>query len=275
MRPPLTHRILSIFCAVVVSQVAQWEASASTALIVSVPDQKLVLIRDGQRVAQYKISTSKFGLGDRPRSYGTPLGKLEVCERIGSGLPPGAVLKGRQATGEVLEANAKGRDPIVTRILCLRGLEAGNENAHERGIYIHGTPVERTLGRPDSWGCIRMRSADIIDLFDSVPAGTPVEILNEPMRHIEPGLLARTNQAAPKPAPPEEARVAARTATSQPPTVQGTTVATRSAHTSWNSHKDGGSVTGLSSLGGLENLQSAQRHDPEPRRDVGLSLSIW
>ncbi|MES2571867.1 MAG: L,D-transpeptidase, partial [Verrucomicrobiota bacterium] len=168
------------------------KVEASTAIVVSVPDQKLVLVRDGEKLAQYKISTSRFGLGDKPSSYATPLGKLEVAQRIGKGLPMGAVLKGRHPTGEVLPVNAAGRDPIVTRILYLRGLEACNQNAHNRAIYIHGTPVERTIGKPDSWGCIRMRSEDVVALFDAVAVGASVEIVNEPMRRMLPSRLAAT-----------------------------------------------------------------------------------
>src|SRR5688500_13029722 len=170
-------------------------AVAATSILVSVPDQKLALVRDGERVAEYRISTSRFGIGDKPRSYATPLGKLEVADRIGEGLPEGAVLKGRSATGEVLPANARGRDPIVTRILHLRGLESRNENAFNRGIYIHGTPAEKTLGKPDSWGCIRMRSQDIVALFDAVPVGTTVEIVEDKMRQALPPVLAATKSA--------------------------------------------------------------------------------
>jgi len=175
-----------------------FSASAATSILVSVPDQKLYLVRDGERVAQYKVSTSRFGLGDKPRTYSTPLGKLQVADRVGAGAPVGAVFKGRHRTGEILKPNARGRDPIVTRILHLRGLEAQNSNAYSRGIYIHGTPVERTIGRPDSYGCIRMRSKDVIALFDSTPVGTPVEIVATGAKKVLPRvLIASLPQTAP------------------------------------------------------------------------------
>ena len=72
--------------------------------------------------------------------------------------------------------NAPGRDPIVTRILWLEGLEEQNRNARARAIYIHGTPEESRMEEAVSWGCIRMRSRDIIALYDQVDEGTEVSI---------------------------------------------------------------------------------------------------
>ena len=153
-------------------------SSAGTTVIVSVPEQRMVILENGLRVAQFPVSTSKFGVGDRPRSYFTPLGALAVACKVGAGAPLGAVFKGKRQTGEVLPPNARGRDPIVTRILHLRGLERENARAYGRGIYIHGTAEERKIGRPASYGCIRMKSKDIIRLFDKVFVGTKVEIVN-------------------------------------------------------------------------------------------------
>jgi lipoprotein-anchoring transpeptidase ErfK/SrfK len=147
-------------------------------LVISVPDQKLILYQDSHAVAEYDVSTSKYGLGDHPGSRETPLGLLEVEKKFGDNVPPGGVMRSRRFTGEVLPVDAPGRDPIVTRILWLRGLETGNRNAFNRCIYIHGTPVEKEIGRPASYGCIRMRSTDIINLYKSVGVGTKVEIIN-------------------------------------------------------------------------------------------------
>ncbi len=138
----------------------------------------MMIFENGLRVAQFPVSTSKFGVGDRPRSYATPLGTLEIASKTGAGAPLGAVFKGKRPTGEVLRANARGRDPIVTRILHLRGLDRGNSKAYGRGIYIHGTAEERTIGHPASYGCIRMKSKDVVRVFDRVPVGTKVEIVN-------------------------------------------------------------------------------------------------
>ncbi len=160
-------------------------------IVISVAEQKLALVKDGGVVRKYPISTSKFGLGDANNSYKTPLGRLRVCDKVGDNLPEGAVLKSRNATGEILRVNAPGRDPIVTRILWLDGLEACNNNARDRGIYIHGTVEESRLGQPVSYGCIRMRSRDVVELFDSTPVGTPVEIITD--------RLPRFRRAEPRP----------------------------------------------------------------------------
>jgi hypothetical protein len=160
---------------------------AAPAVVVSVPDQKLAVIDNGVALAQFPISTSKFGVGDRPGSCATPLGVLEIAAKIGADAPLGAVFKARKMTGEILGPNAKGRDPIVTRILWLRGLEKRNARAFARNIYIHGTPVERLIGRPASYGCIRMRSRDVATLFASIGVGTKIAVLN---RHLRDAIAA-------------------------------------------------------------------------------------
>ena len=157
-------------------------------LVVSLPDQKMLLLTDGNPVATYRVSTSKFGTGDGEGSYATPLGHLCVRTKIGDGAPIGEVFKSRKPTGEVLPPDAQGRDPIVTRILWLEGAEPGNRNAFHRGIYIHGTPQEKLLGRPASYGCIRMRSVDVAALFDRVDTGTTVRIITDHLPSVPPRL---------------------------------------------------------------------------------------
>lgn len=148
-------------------------------VVVSVKDQRMGLYSEGVLTRQYAISTSKFGIGDRPNSYCTPLGKHEIIAKIGHGLPPGAVLKSRSWNGEVLKPNAPGRDPIVSRILWLRGLESSNRNAMKRFIYIHGTPEETRLGQPASYGCIRMGMQDVVDAFENLNIGAKVVITRD------------------------------------------------------------------------------------------------
>ena len=152
-------------------------------LIVSVPEQRLVLLEKGAPVASYRISTSRYGIGDSPGSYATPLGTLEVADMIGGNAPLGTVFKDRRPTGEVIKPNAPGRDPIVTRIIWLRGLEDRNRNAFARFIYIHGTPQENKLGRPASYGCIRMGSQDVADLFARIGVGAQVKVIETPVQH--------------------------------------------------------------------------------------------
>jgi len=174
-------RILLLLSLIVATQPLFAGPDVGSSILVSVPDQKLVLLENGCRMAEYPISTSKYGLGDRFGSYATPTGSMEIAQKIGGGYPIGAVFKNRQPTGEVLRPNAPGRDPIVTRIIWLRGLDASSRNAFSRNIYIHGTPVERLIGRPASYGCIRMRSKDIVDLYNRVGVGARVNVSTSPV----------------------------------------------------------------------------------------------
>lgn len=153
------------------------EPDSTTGIVVSVAEQKLAVMRNGEILKKYPVSTSRFGVGDGNGSYRTPLGLLKVSEKIGASLPVGAVMKHRNFTGEVLRPNAPGRDPIVSRILWLTGQEACNRNAYDRCVYIHGTPDEKHLGRPTSYGCIRMSSTDVIELYENTPVGASVSIL--------------------------------------------------------------------------------------------------
>lgn len=146
-------------------------------MVVSVNDQKMLLVRDGEPVKTYRISTSKYGTGDKPGSNRTPLGHLRVAKKIGCNAPQGAVFKSRRPTGEVLKPNSPGRDPIVTRILWLKGVEDRNQNSYRRTIYIHGTPEENRLGCPASYGCIRMSSRDVVDLYNRIGHGADVFII--------------------------------------------------------------------------------------------------
>ena len=161
----------------------------SSQVIISVRDQKLMLVQNGGKVVTYPVSTSMFGLGDSWGRMTTPLGYFAVEQKIGDHVPVGAVFHNRRLTGEVLQPNAPGRDPVITRIIWLRGLEAQNAHAYHRCIYIHGTPQEKTIGQPASYGCIRMKSSDITALYDRVPPGALVQII--------PDRLPKTVQAVP------------------------------------------------------------------------------
>jgi hypothetical protein len=146
-------------------------------ITVSVADQSLALYHKEKLLGCFPISTSRFGLGDKPGSRATPLGKLEVAKMIGAGAPLGAVFKSRRRTGEVLRPDAPGRDPIVTRIIWLKGLEPQNRHAFTRCIYIHGTPEERNVGHPASFGCVRMKSLDVLRVFNAIGVGATVDII--------------------------------------------------------------------------------------------------
>ena len=189
----------------------------SNQLIISVRDQKLMLLRNGSKVAIYPISTSMFGLGDSWGRMTTPLGYLAVEKKIGDNVPVGAVFHNRRLTGEVLQPNTPGRDPITTRIIWLRGLEAQNAHAFQRCIYIHGTPEEKKIGQPASYGCIRMKAKDVAELYSQVPVGAVVQII--------PDRLPKADKT--KPRQEMSGGVVATSVTSQPsPQVSATTLAT-------------------------------------------------
>ncbi|WP_284447317.1 L,D-transpeptidase [Fluviibacter phosphoraccumulans] len=153
---------------------------------ISVAAQTLQLLDDaGQLLRQYTISSAAKGVGEQMGSYQTPRGRHRIRARIGDGLPLGAVLRGRRPTGEIctpeLMAVQPDRDWILTRILWLCGEEPGKNRGGQvdtmrRYVYIHGTPDSAVLGVPGSHGCIRMRNTDMVDLFNRVPVGTPVNI---------------------------------------------------------------------------------------------------
>src|SRR5213082_3727052 len=165
-------------------------------LIISVRDQKLMLLENGAKVATYPVSTSRFGLGDFWGRMTTPLGYLMVAKKIGDNAPTGAVFHNRRFTGEVLQPNAPGRDPVTTRIIWLRGLEAQNAHAFQRCIYIHGTPQEKTIGRPASYGCIRMKSSDVAALYDRIPLGALVQITPERLPKVAAAPARHASQPA-------------------------------------------------------------------------------
>jgi lipoprotein-anchoring transpeptidase ErfK/SrfK len=145
-------------------------------LRVSVPDQRLDLLAGNAVLASYPISTSKYGLGTEPGSFRTPTGRFVIDEMIGENAPAWAEFKTRQLTGEIATPGGD-EDGILTRILWLAGTEPHNANTRDRFIYIHGTNQEALIGTPASHGCVRMRNADVVDLFERVRPGTPVEII--------------------------------------------------------------------------------------------------
>jgi len=226
----LVALILSLISATSAFAVAPLDTSNQ--VIISVRDQKLVLMRNGSKVAIYPISTSMFGLGDAWGRMTTPLGYLAVEKKIGDNVPVGAVFHKRRLTGEVLQPNAPGRDPITTRIIWLRGLEAQNAHAFQRCIYIHGTPEEKKIGQPASYGCIRMKSKDVAELYDQLPLGAVVQIIPDRLPKTEKskarqemsgGVVAAN--ITPQPPPQIAAAKVAKVTPQAPPEIAATTVA--------------------------------------------------
>lgn len=154
-------------------------------LLIDVFSQKLLHLRDGRTHAIYSISTAANGVGEIKDSYQTPRGWHIIRAKIGEGVPINTVFVSRRPTGEIYTPESDElspeRDWILTRILWLSGLEPGKNrlglcDTMQRYIYIHGSPDSRVGSVPGSRGCIRMRNADVITLFNDIPVGTKVFI---------------------------------------------------------------------------------------------------
>ena len=153
--------------------------TASKVVYISVPDQRLTL-REGQEVIRsYPVSTSQFGLGAEEGSMKTPLGRFRIAEKIGSDTPVGTVFRSRVPV-DPAEEFAPTDDLVMSRILWLDGLEDHNANTRDRYIYIHGTNQEDKIGQPASHGCVRMKNADLVELFELLEVDTPVVISSSP-----------------------------------------------------------------------------------------------
>ena len=153
---------------------------------IAIGSQELTLFAGTRVVTRYAVSTSKFGAGELNGSFKTPRGRHVIRAKIGAGAPRGAVFVGRRPTGEIYsEALARAqpdRDWILTRILWLSGREVGKNrlgtvDTMRRFIYIHGTPDSVRLGVPGSIGCVRVSNDAVLELFETVPVGTDVDIV--------------------------------------------------------------------------------------------------
>jgi len=153
-------------------------------LIVSIQSQTMALLESGEIVRKFTISTSKNPPSCVADSFGTPTGLHTIVEKIGADAPEGMVFKGRVPTGQLfrkVSAEEAARNLITSRILRLRGLEAGKNSGsgcdtYDRYVYIHGTNHEELIGRPASAGCVQLRNAEVIELFDRMDAGDLVWI---------------------------------------------------------------------------------------------------
>mgnify|MGYP001235359104 CR=1 FL=1 len=155
-------------------------------IVINISTQQLFLIKKGKIEEVYSVSTSVYGTGSEVNSFKTPLGKHKISEKIGEGLPEGAILKGRRWTGAIAniikEPIDTEFDVVTSRILWLTGLEEGKNqgpgvDSKSRYIYIHGTAEEGLIGKPASDGCVRMYNADVITLFNKVETNTQVLII--------------------------------------------------------------------------------------------------
>ena len=142
---------------------------------VSIRDQQLIVKEDEQPIRTYPVSTSRFGIGTEEGSFKTPTGRFRVGAKIGGDMPNGTVFVGRVPLRPD-DALPPTEDFVTSRILWLDGLDEQNSNTRDRFVYIHGTKHEDKIGMAASHGCVRMRNADVIELFEMVNEGTPVVI---------------------------------------------------------------------------------------------------
>jgi lipoprotein-anchoring transpeptidase ErfK/SrfK len=142
---------------------------------VSIRDQQLTVVEDEKPIRTYPVSTSRFGTGTEEGSFKTPTGRFRVAEKIGSDMSNGTVFVGRVPLRPD-EPPPPTEDLVTSRILWLDGLDEQNANTRDRFVYIHGTRHEDKIGKAASHGCVRMRNADVIELFEMVDEGTPVVI---------------------------------------------------------------------------------------------------
>ncbi len=147
-----------------------------TRIEICVSTQKLRLLGPEGVIAEYPVSTSKFGLGSEEGSFRTPTGDFEISQKIGEREPELTIFKSRKPIGLWDPSDRSDEDLVLSRILRLDGLQEDNANTRDRFIYIHGTNQEHLIGTPASYGCIRMRNTDVADLFARVPEHTPVSI---------------------------------------------------------------------------------------------------
>jgi len=149
--------------------------NSRTSIHISIRDQQLTVKEDETPIRNYPVSTSRFGIGTKQGSLKTPVGRFRVAEKIGGHTPTGTIFRSRVPLkpGDPLPPTD---DLVMSRILWLDGLDEHNANTRDRFIYIHGTKHEGKIGSPASCGCVRMRNADVIELFDLVDQDTPVII---------------------------------------------------------------------------------------------------
>ena len=227
MRRISLFALAASFCAAALHAQTPAPVEIKNEVVVSVKEQKLALLQNGALVKTYPVSTSKFGLGDEFGRMTTPVGAMAVAQKIGDHAPQGAVFHHRRYTGEILKPNSPGRDPIVTRIIWLRGLEPSTSRAFARCIYIHGTAEERTIGKPASYGCIRMTSKDITALYSQLPVGAVVQVVKDKLPRVKKAKVVYEYKAPD--APTEVGRPSPFAKTETPPPAQQKTASVRKA----------------------------------------------
>ncbi len=177
--PSYLNRLFAIACLALLAGCSSLSSLQQPVdIVVSLQDQALYVRRGADLIKTYAVSTSRYGAGETLDSGKTPRGLHYIAEKIGEGVRIGTVFIDRKPLPE--EVKVIGTPPVTTRILWLTGSEWHNRNTKSRYIYLHGSPEESLLGTPASAGCVRLRSTDVVELFDLVNEGTPVLIVEDP-----------------------------------------------------------------------------------------------
>jgi hypothetical protein len=109
--------------------------------------------------------SKRYGIAVGAPGFSTPAGRFSITNKAVN--PPWSAPDQPWAGAYRNEVVAGGsaENPLKARWLGIVG-----------GVGIHGTAAEYSIGTRASHGCIRMRVADVIDLYPRVPVGTPVLI---------------------------------------------------------------------------------------------------
>jgi L,D-transpeptidase ErfK/SrfK len=140
-------------------------------IVINLAELRLYYFPSGSNV----VMTFPVGIGKK--NWSTPLVNTKVTHKVvnPTWTVPSSVKKEYAERGEKIANSIPPgpNNPLGKHVLKLS----------EPGYLIHGTNDEDIgVGLRISHGCIRMFNDDVKSLFDLVPAGTPVTIINEPYK---------------------------------------------------------------------------------------------
>lgn len=144
-----TIKVLAILAAAATEVFAE---GVTRKIVVSIPDRKIALIEDGRVVKMFPVAV---GAAKTP----SPQGTFHIASRV--------VKPTWYHPGKVVGAGPA--NPLGTRWMGLG----------YKGYGIHGTNRPDSIGKAASHGCIRMRIADVEELFELVQVGDEVDLLTE------------------------------------------------------------------------------------------------
>ena len=145
-------------------------------LIVNLPEHRIYYFPKARRGHPHLVITYPVSIGKM--DWRTPLGLTHVISKVRNPtwIPPESVRKEHAANGDPLPARVPPGPDNPLGAFTMH-LAVGN------GTYeIHGTNNPLAVGMPVTHGCIRMYPQDVAQLFPMVPVGTPVRLVNQPIK---------------------------------------------------------------------------------------------